>query len=250
MRRRPHPRTPVLFALAACVWLLPASSADAATAVGLNASFAPNRLGADTALTLSLRFSGGSEGVPSPLNTLALRLPAGLGVELRGPSTCSRARLRRRGAAGCPAAALLGRGRARLEVHAGSQTIPEQAALWAFRGPPGAGGAATLEIFGVGSTPLDERTISSGVVHGDSVPFGSRLTVTVPPIPTVALEPNASFDSLSLTLGSVGRTPRARAAGPRILVPRRCPTGGFPFAVAAVFADGSRARAATAVRCP
>jgi hypothetical protein len=240
----------MLLALAACAYALPPAAAAAATEVALNASFAPDRLGASTALTLALRFSGGSEGVPAPLRTLTLRLPAGLGLRLRGSSTCTRARLRRRGAAGCPASALLGRGHARLEVHAGSQTIPEQASLWAFRGLPGGNGATTLEILGVGSTPLDERTISAGVVGGDNAPFGSQLTIKVPPIPTVALEPNASFDSLSLTLGSPGSAPRARAAGARIIVPRRCPTGGFPFAAAAAFADGSRARAATAVRCP
>lgn len=250
MRRRRSRLIALALALAACVCSFPSAAAGVATEVRMNASFSPDRLGANAALTLALRFSGGSEGVPAPLRTLALRLPAGLGLQLRGAGACTRARLRRSGAAGCPAKALLGRGRARLEVHAGSQTIPEQASLWAFRAPPGASGAPTFEILGVGSTPLDERTISTGLVRGDSAPFGSQLTITVPPIPTVTLEPNASFDSLSLTLGAGGGTPRAHAPGARIIVPRRCPTAGFPFAVAAVFADGSRARAATAVRCP
>jgi hypothetical protein len=248
-RRRRAPAT-ALLAVAACTCALQAAPARASTQAVLHASFAPDRLGASTALTLALSFSGGGGGVPAPLRTLALRLPAGLGIELRGSSVCPPARLRSRGAAGCPPAALLGRGHARMEVHAGSQTIPESAVLWVFRGPPGARGATTLEILGAGSTPLDERTLSTGVLSGERAPFGSRLTVAVPPIPTVVFEPDASFDSLSLTIGMVGNTPRARAAGVRILVPRRCPPAGFPFAAAVSFADGSRASAATVAPCP
>jgi hypothetical protein len=254
LRRPARPRrlAPIaaLLALASCGCVLQAAPASASTQAGLHASFAPDRLGASTALTLALRFSGDAEGVPAPLRTVGLHLPAGMGIELRGTSTCARARLRSRGATGCPATALLGRGRARLEVHAGSQTIPEQAALWAFRGPPGAGGAVTLELLGVGNTPLQQRTISTGVLHSDGAPFGSQLTITIPPIPTVAFEPNASFDSLSLTVGVLAGTPRAHAAGARIVVPRRCPSGGFPFAATIGFADGSHTRAATAVPCP
>jgi hypothetical protein len=226
-----------------------AQPALGSTQASLHASFTPDRLGADTALTLALRFSGGLEGIPAPLRTFTVHLPSGLGISLHGSATCARATLRRRGATGCPAAALLGRGHARLEVHAGSQTIPEQALLWAFRGRSRAG-ATTVEILGVGSTPLNERTISTGVLRADTGPFGSRLTVTIPAIPTVALEPDASFDTFSLTLGTVGRPPRAHAAGARIRVPRHCPAGGFPFAADFAFADGSGASAASSVPCP
>jgi hypothetical protein len=238
-------------ALASLAFFLAAPAAPAAlasTQASLHASLVPDRLGADAALTIALRFSGGSEGIPAPLHSFTVHLPAGLGISLRGRATCPRSALRRHGAAGCPAAALLGRGHARLEVHAGSQTIPEQAALWAFLGRAGSG-TKTLEILGEGSSPLNERTVSTGVLRGDGGPFGSRLIVSVPRIPTVELEPDASFDSFSLTLGGTGGTPRAHTAA-RIQVPRRCPTGGFPFAVELAFADGSGARAASAVPCP
>jgi hypothetical protein len=201
-------------------------------------------------MTLALDFAGGSEGVPEPLRTITLRLPAGLHIELRGTSTCAPARLRRSGAAGCPPSALLGRGHARLQVHAGSQTIPEQAQLWAYRGPSAADGAPTLEILGVGSTPLQERTVSRGVLRGDGAPFGSSLTITVPPIPTVAFEPNASFDSLSLALGALAGTPPAHRPAMRLTVPRHCPREGFRFAVGIGFADHSSAAATAAVPCP
>jgi hypothetical protein len=201
-------------------------------------------------MTLALDFTGGSEGVPEPLHTITLRLPAGLQVDLRSTSTCAPARLRAGGATGCAPSSLVGRGHARLQVHAGSQTIPEQAGLWAYRGPSAGGGAPTLEILGVGSTPLWERTLSRGVLRGDGAPFGSSLTITVPPIPTLVFEPNASFDSFSLALGALASTPPTHSPALRLTVPRHCPRGGFRFAVGIGFADHSSATATAAVPCP
>jgi hypothetical protein len=215
------------------------SSARAASFASIQPSFLPDRLGADTKLTLALRFSGGEQGVPAPLRTSVLELPAGMVIDLGRVGGCPAGALQRRGAAGCPAAALLGRGHAVLEVHAGSQTIPEQAALSVFRGP-NRGSHPTLEILSQGSTPLDERTVSIALLAPDSAPYGSELTVATPPIPTLVYEPDASFVSLSLTIGRAGA----------ITVPRSCPAGGFPFAGTFDFADGSTASAQAVVRCP
>jgi hypothetical protein len=213
----------------------------------MRASFLPDRLGATTAFTLAFRFSGGDAGVPAPLRRMVVHLPAGLGVELRGNTTCSPARLRRSGAAGCPTGSLIGRGHALLMVHAGSQAIPEEAAIRIFRGP-GRGGRAALEILSRGETPLDERTVSTAVLEPDGAPFGSRLNVSVPAIPTVVFEPDASFVSLSLTIGAPGR-PKAHTAA-AITVPRHCPVGGFAFSSDFTLGDGSTASATTSVSCP
>ncbi len=233
--------------LALCA-VLPAF-AQADTLATISPSFLPDRLGANTAFTLALRFSGGEEGVPAPLSKMVVHLPAGLGIGLRGASICSQARLRQRGARGCPSSSLLGRGLAILSVHAGSQTIPEEATLWAFRGPS-RGGRPTLEIFGQGETPLDESSISTAVLGPDTAPFGSKLTVSIPPIPTLVGEPNASFLSLSLTIGGVGHSPRAHAAAGTITVPRNCPAGGFPFVTEFMFANQSTESAAASAACP
>jgi hypothetical protein len=131
-----------------------------------------------------------------------------------------------------------------LEVHAGSQSIPEEAQLSAVRATD-RGGRPTFAIYGQGQTPLQQHTISTATVSRDAAPYGSRLTVSVPPIPTLVLEPDASIISLSLTLGGG----RAHAAG-ALTVPRRCPAGGFPFAAEFGFAGGSRATATARVRCP
>jgi hypothetical protein len=238
----------VALVLSACAGALSASQARASTSVAIHASFQPDRLGASTSLTARLRFAGASGETPAPVRSIVLRLPIGLGVELRGSSSCSPAILRRRGPGGCPQTALVGRGHAQLEVHAGSQTIPEQAVLWAFRGPP-RGGAPTLEILGIGSTPLHEQTISTAVLRGDSA-HGAQLTISIPAIPTLVFEPDASFASLTLTIGGLAAGAPARAAPVRILVPHRCPAGGFQFTGDFAFADRSVARAMTAVPCP
>ncbi len=239
--------------LAAC-WLctLPpgvAQAAQTATSASMRPSLLPNRLGASTALTLAFRFSVGEEGVPAPLSGMVVRLPAGLRINLRGVGTCTRSLLQHRGAAGCPVGSLVGRGHASMSVHAGSLAVGEEATVTIFRGP-NRGSRPTLEIFGQGETPLNQSSISTGVLEPNSAPYGSKLTVSIPPIPTLVLEPNASFVSLSLTVGGVGRGPRAHAAAGAILVPRSCPAGGFPFAASFTFADGSTASASTSVACP
>jgi hypothetical protein len=228
-----------LFAACLC------SSAPAlgATGASIQPSFAPYRLAARAAGTISLRFAGdGADHVPAPLSTMTLRLPGALSIDLTGVGVCQAARLRSGGASGCPTASLIGRGHALLEVHAGSQILPEDAAVSVFRGPT-RGGRPTFEILGHGETPLDESTISTAVLQGDSAPYGLKLVVAVPPIPTLTYEPNASFSSLSLTIGNAG----SRA---KILLPRSCPPAGFPFAASFGFADGTSAGAAARLRCP
>lgn len=249
------PAASALATLATC-WLctLAAPAVAPAAAVtpsgaSMRPSLLPDRLGASTALTLAFRFSGGEEGVPAPLSGMVVRLPAGLTINLRGVKTCAKSRLQSRGAAGCPTGSLVGRGHALMSVHAGSLAVPEEATVTAFRGL-NRGSRPTLEIFGQGETPLDQSSISTAVLEPDSAPYGSKLTISIPPIPTLVLEPNASFESLSLTVGGISHSPRAHAAAGAILVPRSCPAGGFPFAASFTFADGSVTSASATVACP
>jgi hypothetical protein len=238
--------TMAIAALAACGCAV-AAPAAAQTSASIQPSLQPDRLGASTSFTLSFSFYGGEEGVPAPLSGIVVHLPAGLSVNLTGVESCAKNRLRRLGATGCPPGSLLGRGHALMKVHAGSQTLPEAVAISVFRGV-NRGGAPTFEILGRGATPLDESTISSAILSPDLPPYGSKLTVSVPAIPTVMFEPDASFSSLSLTIGNV-RSPRAHTAG-GVRVPRTCPAGGFPFAADFTFADAGSASATAQLGCP
>jgi len=238
-----------LAALAACC-AAPLASAQAEEAsMSLHPSFLPDRLGASTAFTLAFRFSGGERGIPPPLHQVTVRLPAGLRINVAGVKTCQPGALKRRGPSGCPSGSLVGRGHALLEVHAGSQAVPEEAVLSVFRGPSREG-LPTFEIFGQGETPLDESAISTEILETDNAPYGWRTVTSVPPIPTVMYEPNASFITLSLTFGGIRRSPRAHAAAGAIVVPRHCPAGGFPFAAEVAFADHTTASTSATVACP
>lgn len=246
-----------LAALTACCWgavSSPAASAQPAAAqpetnASIHASFLPDRLGASTALTLTVGFSGGAEGVPAPVRQAQLRLPAGMAIDLRGGVSCPQSQLRRRGAAGCPPGSIVGRGHALADVYAGSLVVPEEADVTVFRGA-NHDGLQTFEIFGQGETPLYQSVISTAVLQPDSAPYGAKLTVSVPPIPTLVLEPDASIVSVSVTVGGIGRKPKAHAAAGSIRVPRSCPAGGFPFAASFAFAGGSAASVSTAIACP
>jgi hypothetical protein len=211
----------------------------------MRASFLPDRPGASTTLTLSFRFSGGPEGIPPPLRRVLVHYPAGLRIRPGGVKVCPQSVLRRKGPSGCPSASLIGRGHALLEVHAGSQAVPEEAELWVFRAPD-RNGSQAFEIFGQGETPLYQSAISTGIFETDEPPFGSRTLATVPPIPTVMFEPDASFLSVSLTLGAARRT---HSPAGTLVMPRRCPAGGLPFAAAVSFAGASAASTTTTAPC-
>jgi hypothetical protein len=246
---RPRQLTIVLATLAACVAALPAAAQADEASVSMHPSFLPNRLGASTVFTLAFRFSGGELGIAPALHQVAVQLPAELRINVAGVKICPLASLKRKGPKGCPASSLVGRGHALLQVHAGSQAVPEEANLSIFRGPDREG-LATFEIFGQGETPLYQSAVSTEILETAKAPYGWRTVTTVPPIPTVMYEPNASFTSVSLTVGGIRRSPRAHAAAGAILEPHHCPSGGFPFTANVSFANGETASTTATIPCP
>jgi hypothetical protein len=234
-----------LLALACCCAAAPCSCAQALQAA-IHPSFSPDRLGARTAFSFAFTLQGAEAAPPPPLSAVVVHLPAGMRLDVRGLARCPPSRLRAGGPASCPRGSVIGRGRSVLEVHAGSQTIPEEAVVQALLAP-GPPGRVRIQIFGRGETPLQQRTISTAVLSADGAPYGSRLSVSIPPIPTVALEPDASILSWSLTIGRPGA---GRGPAAAITVPRRCPAGGFPFATDFAFADHTSARALAHIPCP
>jgi hypothetical protein len=217
-----------------------AAGARAATSATISAAISPDRLGARAALTVTIAYSGGTAPLPSPVRRSVLRLPEGLTLDIPRLRGCSLARLRAAGAAACPVRSRIGGGRAVMEVHLGSQTIRERATMRAFLGFPSRG-QPTFEILACGHTPLEQCEVFTGVALSDRPPFGERLVMSIPPIPTLPLEPHASIVDFTLRIGDAGNS---------VLVPARCPASGFPFAAEFTYADGTRSVAESAVRCP
>jgi hypothetical protein len=231
--------------------LAPTASAGAEatgpeTVATIGASLAPDRLGARTALTFTLTTAGGELGVPSPVRRAVVRFPRGLSLHIPHLRSCTVAQLQARGAQGCPAQSLLGKGHAVAEVHAGTEFEHEPATVSAFIGPL-QGGDPTVEILGQGYTPLDERAVATGTLLPDVAPYGEKLVLTIPPIPSIPLEPDASLLFFTVTVGAVHGG--ARDAN-TVVAPSSCPAGGFPFAAAFTYADGSTGTAAATVPCP
>lgn len=234
-----------LLALVLCV--APASATQSATTATIAPSLSPDRLAAEGALQLTIRYSSNESAVPLPVSSAVLRFPAGLGVEIPHLRSCSPTHLRTRGPKACPPQSLLGHGHAIAEAQAGSQIVSEGIELTLFVGPfhnlqP------TFEILGRGYSPFDERIVLTGTVRPDNPPYGEDLVLSIPPIPTLPLEPDASIASMSLTVGTA--KPRHPITVNTVVVPPSCPTGGFPFAAEFTYADGSTSSALASAACP
>jgi hypothetical protein len=210
------------------------------------ALFHPDRLGAMGSFTVAIDLAGDTVGDSPPLRSAVLRLPAGLGVEVPHLGACDPERLRLLGARGCPPRSRIGVGRALVRALLGSQLLEESISLWVFLGPL-RNLQATFEMLAQGYTPFDERVVLSGAVRSDNPPYSEDLVLSVPAIPTLPLEPDASIASMSLTIGS---SPRAARESNSTIEPARCPPGGFPFAAELTYADGSMQNVSTASPCP
>jgi hypothetical protein len=245
---RPRARQ-IAFAAAALVasaaLLCMSAPAPAANVATISAAISPDRLGARGSLTVALHFTGDQLGLPAPLQRAVVRFPLGMSLEIPHLRSCSIEQLQNSGARECPQQSKLGEGHALVESRPASETIDEGVELSAFLGPPNHL-QPTLALLGQGTTPLAVRMVVSGAVLTDRAPYGEKLVMSIPPIATVPLEPDASIVDLSLTVGTKRHARSANA----IRVPRKCPAGGFPFAGEFTYADGSSGSATSTIRCP
>jgi hypothetical protein len=256
-----HAARAALCALAVCAMLVCAMlTTSAALAVNVSSSepaplpteatikpsFSPDRLGAKASFTFTVHFSGGEFGVPSPVRHAVVHLPPGLSMNVPSIRECTSARLRAHGAKGCPSQSQIGVGGAIADVHAGEGIEKEEAKVWAFLGPLEAGNP-TIEIVGEGYTPLEERVVITATVLPDKPPYGEEIAMSIPPIPSIPLEPDASTASFTLTVGG----PRFRVRHPNtVVLPTHCPAGGFPFETEFTYADGTTSTTKATVPCP
>lgn len=222
----------------------PGASSESAR---IAATLSPNRLGAAARLNVDIAYGQAGSELPPPIRHALLRLPAALGIDIPSLRSCSAAHLRAHGAHGCPPQSSIGSGQALTDALLGSQLLSEHVALSLFVGTL-VNLEPTFEILAEALTPFHERVVIVGKVLPDDPPFGEDLSISLPPIGTLPLEPDASIVSLSL---SIGPRPGARSRRSNaVLVPAHCPPGGFPFAIESAFADGGSNKTLTAAPCP
>jgi hypothetical protein len=236
----------------------PASPALATQSVALGASFTPYRLGAPTTIDINLQIQAPAGQIPSALTEVEVRYPENLGFALSGLGldVCSPVTIEAAGASGCPANSIMGRGDAVAELRFGAQLVSENASISIARAPDQEGHIALL-LYASGPSPVNTQILSPAQLLPTSPPFGGRLNMELPVIPSVPGAPDVAIVSLRVTLGPQGLTYYEQAEGstlaytPKgILLPTACPRGGFPFAATFSFLDGSHPVARTTVPCP
>lgn len=235
---------------------LPASASAIPTAT-LKAALRPERLGAGT--TIKFAFSIAYTGeTPSPLRVIELQYPANLGIATSGLglSTCRATQLIGHGPPGCPSTSVIGYGSGLVEVPFGFGNVSEGVRLTTFMAPLHDGHLELL-FYAEAERPISAELIFPGVVLPSAAPFGGDLATDVPLVPTLPEAPDAILAKFATTIGPEHITYWEYSKGhyipyhPRgILLPKRCPRGGFPFAAAFAFENGAHTNAHTVVRCP
>jgi hypothetical protein len=241
-----------LVALSVCV-CLPAG-VQAAPSVSMHVALTPGRLGRPTAVDIDIQIA--TPPVPPPLSTLAILYPSELGFtsgEL-GLESCSQSELEARGPAGCPANSRMGDGSARAQAPFASGTISETGRLQVIRGPELAGHTQLL-FYVENSRPLNAQLAFSSVLLAASAPY-EQIQLAVPSIPSIPEAPDIALVSLHVTLDPRrlryyetrhGRRVAYHPTG--VILPHRCPRGGFPFGVQLSFVGGAHASARTVDPC-
>lgn len=224
----------------------------------LKAAFSPERLGAGTTIHFDLQVATVGGRAPSAATKMDLLLPPGLGIATSelGLDTCTPSQLEQDGVAGCPPNSLMGRGSATTDVPFGSAHVTELAPITLFSGPL-KDGHPQLLLYASGEFPVLANLMFDAVVLRAQAPYGGLLNTTLPLVPSVPEAPDVALVRLRITIGPSGIVYHERVNGrtidfhPRgVMLPSRCPRGGFAFAARLSFQDGTRSSASTVVPCP
>jgi hypothetical protein len=245
----PRARTALTLTLALCA-LLPAT-AHATPSAHITARFVPLRLGAPSTVSLGFTLTTPAGEIPSPLTALDFRYPANLGIATSdlGVAGCDPARLEADGPAACPADSIMGYGSASVQVPEGGEIVPETASIAIVAGPS-KDGYFNLLVSATGLSPVAARIVMPTLlIHG-------HLHITVPLVPSLPEGPDVAIIGARVTIGghltyyehTHGKTIAYHPKG--VMLPRRCPHGGFQFTATLSFLDGTQTAAHTTVACP
>lgn len=137
-----------------------------------------------------------------------------------------------------------------------AQVITEHATLAVIRAPT-QGGHVSMMFYAAGISPVDAQIVFPGQLLPAQAPFGGLLHIDVPLVPSLPEAPDVAVAEIHATLGPQHLTyyhhvrGRYVAYNPQgILLPNRCPRGGFPFAAELGFLDGTSTSAQAVVPCP
>ncbi len=247
----------VVLIVAICAYTPAKSLGD--QSVGFHAAFSPTRAGHRTSAEFNIQIAAPNGRVPSPLTQASVRYPAGLGLALSGLGidTCSRQTLEVIGVSGCPASSYIGEGGAIAEIQFGPDILREEAHVSLLRTREEQGHQLVMLFLVDAEQPVSAQPILNGLLLPASRPYGGRIDIAVPLVESLPGAPYVAVVQIHLVIGPRSLTYYEHVAGklvpyhPRGLrLPDRCPRGGYPFALALGFLDGTSATATTSVPCP
>jgi hypothetical protein len=217
----------------------------------ITASFRPERLGADAAVSFAISVAPPPWGQLVPVSELEVSYPEDLGLATSGLGLqpCPLETLTLDDGEACPANSRMGRGSARVEVPFGPRLVPELVALEIYAAPS-SDGYLHLAILANGGEPVIAQALLSAVL------LPGLLKVQVPSVETLPGAPDAALVEMHATLGGPltyyervrGHVVAYRPRG--IGLPDSCPRGGWTLGASLVFSDGAHSHAETAIRCP
>jgi hypothetical protein len=247
-------------ALAACagatVVVPVAASASANEALNVQARFSPDTLEAATNFSLTASFVSSTGLPPSPITRFTLYAPAGMEVDPHGVDTCAAAALEQRGPVGCPADSRAGFGGGVGVLELPTETVHEPYTLDFFFATKTRGHLQLL-IYANAVAPESVELVLRARQVPAPKPYGLGFSVEVPPVTTFPGAPDASIESAFVTVGGpnvayyetvAGRRRLVRVRG--LVVPKRCPSGGFPTQGTVDFADGASLTVNSTIPCP
>jgi hypothetical protein len=224
----------------------------------LQAKFTPERLGHGTTVSFAFQIATPHDQVPSPVTGIEVSYPVELGFALSelGLAVCSVEALELFGPQGCPVNSLMGYGTALAEIPIGPQIFRETAQAEVFRTENNEQHLSLL-VYVVGASPVSAQIIFPAVILPAPAPFGGRLDMGIPIVPSLPGAPDVAVVQFRSSLGPLhvnyqervhGRLVKFKPKG--IPLPTHCPRGGFPFAATFAFQDNSQSEASAVVRCP
>jgi hypothetical protein len=240
-----------------CVCLVAAATVWAAETVTVtSANFSPDKLGAPTNVSGSATIGTTTGAMPSPIIKTTVMGPPGLELDAKGVGTCNPAKLKEAGPEACPADSKAGFGGGEGELELAKEIIKEPFTLNFFRGPNEDGHFVLLAYVNA-VTPVSVQLVLRAQVVKEPKPYGLGFTFEVPLVETLPGASDASVASIFFTLGAPNAAFYEQVHGRRklvhikgIIVPRKCPRGGFPYKAQIGFEDGTTNTITGTIRCP
>jgi len=248
----------LLTAAVLCAFPLAAAAAWGAQTLQVTAAFSPDRLGAPTNVHGTATIGSTTGPLPSPIAEATVMGPPGLKVDVKGVGTCDPAELEKtlEPKRTCPKDSKAGYGGGVGAYELAGEINEEPFTLEFFRGP-NEGGHLTLVTFLNAVSPVSVQLVLKAEVVQEPKPYGLGFTFHVPPIESVPGASNATAKSIFITLGAPNAAYFERVHGHRklvhvkgIIVPRRCPHGGFPYLTQLTFEDGTSNTVKGTIPCP